>query len=295
MTEFAYNNLRQASTMMSPFEALLGYYPQMSYKDNCDLQSKSRLADENATALRDLMKELKTNLAESQERQTFYHNKNVKNRSYRPRKSVWLSEKHIKTKQNPKLEHKYLGPFKILEAVRKQAYRLKLLAKWQIHPVFHISLLERDVTRKEAVVQKIADQLEFEEGEQPEQEIDSIIDSLIFAKEAIDSKPPGLYYLIHWKRETHAEDTWESVKEISHLRRLLKKYYSKNPDKPTATSPPVDKGALPLPMAACSGTKIAPFTPALICSPICKHFRVCKNSPVQLRRSTRHQKPASKN
>ena len=67
MAEFVYNDSRKASTMMSPFEALLGYHPQMSYKDNRDLRSKSRTADKNAIALHDLMKELKVNLVESQE------------------------------------------------------------------------------------------------------------------------------------------------------------------------------------------------------------------------------------
>ncbi len=52
--------------------------------------------------------------------------------------------------------------------------------------MFNVLLLERDVTRREAVDQKIADQLEFEEEEQPEQKVDLIMDSLIFAEEAID-------------------------------------------------------------------------------------------------------------
>lgn len=110
---------------------------------------------------------------------------------------MWLSKKHIKTKQNPKLEHKYLGPFEILETVRKQAYRLKLPAKWRIYLVFYVSLLERDITRREAVDQNIADQLKFEEGEQPEQEIDSIIEGMVFVKKAIDGRPLELYYLIY--------------------------------------------------------------------------------------------------
>ena len=50
---------------MSLFEALLGYHPQMSYENNCNLRSKSRLADGNAAVLRNLMKKLKTNLVES--------------------------------------------------------------------------------------------------------------------------------------------------------------------------------------------------------------------------------------
>ena len=80
MAEFAYNNSRQASTMMSPFEALLGYHPQISYEDNCDPRSRSQTADKNAATLRDLMKELKVNLVELQELQALYHNQHVKER-----------------------------------------------------------------------------------------------------------------------------------------------------------------------------------------------------------------------
>lgn len=183
--------------MMSSFEALLGYHLQISYEDNLYPQSKSRAADENAAALQDLMRELKGNLTESQELQILYHNKNVKEHTYWPGKLVRLSGKYIKTNQNSKLKYKYLGPFEIIEAVGKKAYRLKLPTKWRIYHLFHVSLLETDVTRREVVDQKIADQLEFEEGEQPEQEIDSIMDSMVFAEEAIDSRLPGLYYLIH--------------------------------------------------------------------------------------------------
>ena len=133
------------------------------------------------------------------------------------RKSVWLSGKYIKTKQNLKLKYKYFELFEIVEAVGKQTYKLKLLAKWRIHPVFYVLLLEKDVTKKEVVDQKIANQLEFKEGKQLEQEVDSIIDSMVFAEEAIDNRPPGLYYLIYWKSETHVEDTWEPVEEVFHL------------------------------------------------------------------------------
>lgn len=65
MAKFIYNNLQQANTMMSLFEVLLSYYLQMSYKNNYVSQFKSRLADENITAIHNLIKEFKTNLAES--------------------------------------------------------------------------------------------------------------------------------------------------------------------------------------------------------------------------------------
>ena len=108
-----------------------------------------------------------------------------------------MSKEYIKTKKNPKPEDKYLGPFEILEAVGKQAYKLKLSSKWRIHPVFHVSFLEKDVTRREAVDQKIADQLDFEEEKQLELEVDLIIDGTVFAKKAMDGRLPRLHYLIH--------------------------------------------------------------------------------------------------
>ena len=266
MAEFAYNNSRKPSTMMRVFEALLGYHPRMSYKDNCDPRSKPRTIDENSVILRDLMKPLKVNLTESQELQAFHHNNHIMEHTYRPGDSVWSSGKHIKTKRNLKLEHKYLGLFEILQAVGKQAYKFKFFSKWRIHSVFHVSLLERLVKRNEAVDLKIADQLEFEEREKPEQEVDSIIDRMIFAEEAIDSQTPRLYYIIHWKKATPTEDTWERVKGIAHLRPLLKKYHAKNLKKPTVTSPPlVENACLPL-MAAAARLRatVAPLTSALI-------------------------------
>ena len=217
MAEFADNNSWQASTMMGPFEPLLGHYPQIFHKDNGDPRSKFWAENKNAATLRDLMKELKVNLTKSQELQTLYHNHHIKECIYRPGESVWLSVKHIKTEQNPKLKHKSLGPFEVIEAFEKKVYRLKLPAKWRIHLVLHVLLLKRSVTRKEAVDQKIANQLKFVEGEQLEQEVDLIMDSMVLAEKAVHDRPPGLYYLIHSKIETHAEDNWELVKGVSYL------------------------------------------------------------------------------
>ena len=137
-------------------------------------------------------------------------------------------------------------------------------SQWRIHSLVLVSLLKRDITRREAVDQKIADQLEFEKRKQPEQEVNAIIDSMVFAEEAIDGRLPGLYYLFHWKRETDSENTWEPLERIAHLRRLVKKYHVKNPEKPTATSPPVDNDAPPPHIAARSGAKVAPPILALI-------------------------------
>ena len=124
--EFAYNNTRHSSTKLTPFEANMGYHPRMSYKDNQDPRSKSKTAEEQAKNLCDLLAELKNNLQLAQDNQAKYHNRTVKERCYAPDDMVWLNSKLIKTKRNKKLEHKFLGPFKVLRPVGTQAYELEL-------------------------------------------------------------------------------------------------------------------------------------------------------------------------
>ena len=69
------------------------------------------------------------NLYHAQELQKQGHNKEVKPQSYAPGEKVWLSSKYLKTKWNYKLGAKFLGFFRVLHPVSKQAYKLKLPKK----------------------------------------------------------------------------------------------------------------------------------------------------------------------
>ena len=55
MAKFVYNNAKNASSGHMPFELNCGYHPQMSYKDNVDLRSKSKSVNELSTELRELI------------------------------------------------------------------------------------------------------------------------------------------------------------------------------------------------------------------------------------------------
>ena len=55
MAKFAYNNAKNASTGHTPFKLNCGYHSQMSYKNDIDLYSKSKLADKLSVELRELM------------------------------------------------------------------------------------------------------------------------------------------------------------------------------------------------------------------------------------------------
>ena len=111
MTEFAYNNAKNASTGHIPFKLNYGYHPCVFYKEDLDPRSKSKSAEELSSKLQNLMAVYQQNLHYAQELQKQAHDKGVKPRSYVPGNKVWLSSKHLRTKQNRKLEVKFLGPF----------------------------------------------------------------------------------------------------------------------------------------------------------------------------------------
>ena len=77
--------------------------------------------------------------------------------------------------------------------MRKQAYKLKLSKKWRIHNVFHVSLLEKDTTKKRRVDKTT--QLDFKVGNDEEYEVEGIWDSVVYARES-EGYLPGLYYLV---------------------------------------------------------------------------------------------------
>src|SRR5438876_12291714 len=78
------------------------------------------------------------------EYQMKYYNQRHKSRHFNVKNEVLLSLKNICLAwPSKKLDNHFLRPFKILEVVEKQAYYLELPQTYsQIHPVFHVLLLE---------------------------------------------------------------------------------------------------------------------------------------------------------
>jgi hypothetical protein len=54
---------------------------------------------------------------------------------------VWLDSRHLKTNYHKKMAPKREGLFKIEEVLGPVTYQLKLPESWQIHKVFHATLL----------------------------------------------------------------------------------------------------------------------------------------------------------
>ena len=126
MVKFDYNNVKYASIRYMTFKLNCRYHPQVSYKEDIDYCSRSRVADELTEKLRNLMVVYRENLQYAQKLQKQAHDKVTKPRSYASSKKVWFNSKYIKIKCNQKLEVKFFGPFQVLHLVGSQAYKLEL-------------------------------------------------------------------------------------------------------------------------------------------------------------------------
>ena len=52
------------------------------------------------------------------------------------------------TKKDNKLSPKYYGPYKVLQNIGSMAYKLELPASSRVHPVFHVSCLNKVINDK---------------------------------------------------------------------------------------------------------------------------------------------------
>jgi hypothetical protein len=97
--------------------------------------------------------------------------------AYKARDLVWLNAKNIRTNWPlQKLDNKHYGPLPIVKEVGKYAYQLQLPPTMDIHPVFHVLLLD-PVCQDPLLGQVIpAPELVIVEGK-PEYEVEAVLDS----------------------------------------------------------------------------------------------------------------------
>ena len=144
---------------------------------------------------------------------------------------VRLLRRHVSTtRPSSKLDVRRLGPFAIIGPVGSSAYRLALPPSMQIHPVFHVSLLEPHVpnTFPSRVVEV---PLPIQVNGLPEFEVNSILDSRFRRRK--------LYYLVDWVGYDQSERTWEPAENLTNAANAISEFHATFPSKPHSFSPTI--------------------------------------------------------
>ncbi len=112
----------------------------------------------------------------------------------------------MKSKSYVPNDAKFFGSFHTFHPVRNQVYKLELLKKWSIYDVFHVLLLEYNITKK-GWVDKTTSQLDFEtDNKEKKYKIEQIWDDAIYPRE-LREHLLELYYQIFWKGYSEEENT----------------------------------------------------------------------------------------
>ena len=141
--ELVINLLPNSSTGFSPFYLNYGYEPVTPIQlIRGDELAKTESVGSSAQRVASDWKLARENLERSVRLQQKYYDKKHRDIGYKVGDLVLLSTRNLKLKGTPnKLQKRYVGPFRVIETIGQQAYRLALPEEWKIHPVFHVSLL----------------------------------------------------------------------------------------------------------------------------------------------------------
>ena len=215
LAEVAVNNHSSHATQLSPFFVLHGYHPRAT--TNLVPTTEPTPGDPNAlasaTALEEIHNFIRTEMYRAQAIQTEGGDqRRIPAPVFRPGDRVWLDARNIKTRRpTKKLDHRRLGPYKVVETVGPNAVRLRLPDTVQLHPVFHVSLLELpsgDPFPGQVSPQPLPVIVDGEE----EWEVERILDSRHFYNR--------LQYLVKWKG--YEAPTWQPSADLENAQEAVR-------------------------------------------------------------------------
>ncbi|KAL7145472.1 hypothetical protein ABFS83_07G086400 [Erythranthe nasuta] len=207
-----YNTSYHSAIKMSPFQALYGYQPpQVGYGPWLEIKTagvEQWLIDHTK-----MIQHLKSLLQKARDRMKMQADKHRSEREFAVGDWVFLKlklYKQLSLKKSPiwKLMPKFCGPFEILKRIGEGAYCwLKLPEAAKVHPVFHVSLLKKQVGHQDRVVSELPPMTESGEL--------LLTPVKLLARRMVKRNNAAIgQMLIQWAHLPEEEATWEDNEEI---------------------------------------------------------------------------------
>jgi len=223
LAKFAANNGVSETTKCTPFFAVQGVDPRMSFAGEPTKEQDNRRlnADQVQATMQQIHEHLQVEMRRSQGVQEEGANRTrIPAPNIQQGTQVWLDSRHIRTtRPTRKLDWKRLGPFKVLWRVSPSAYELELPASIRIHRVQPISLLD-PVIDDPVIGQRIEPPPLVEVDGEEEYQVSNIEDCRMYRSQ--------LQYLIRWTG--YDSLTWEPAKFVDGLR-AVDEFHQRYPQK----------------------------------------------------------------
>jgi transposase InsO family protein len=219
--EFAANNSLSATLKISPAYALMGYNPSL-HADSARVEpheGEVPAAVERVERIRAARATLAEQWKRAQETQQRAYNKNHQEMTFKVGDLVLLSLKNLKTRApSKKLAIKRQGPYRVLDVIGTQAYRLALPKELsRIHNVFHVSLLEpwhsRDGCEDLPMPVTLND-----DSLLPEYEVEKILEHRM--------RKGQKEYFVKWKGWPESYNGWEPEEHLEGAPDVLREYHA---------------------------------------------------------------------
>lgn len=229
VAEFAVNNAYQDSVKSTPFFLNYGQHPltPVTIFTETHVPSARLFADQFQHAISNARKCLE----QAQQRQKTFADQNRREVQYEVGQQVLLSTRHFTFKAvgTRKFMPKYIGPFKVLKLAGPVACKLELPSSYNVHPVFHVSLLKPYCSSETTAAPPPP--LQVDSDGMPVYEVEQILAH----REAYHNRRRIYEYLIKWKGYTPEHNSWEPEHNISTPDSLLVPYWNELGGKPALT------------------------------------------------------------
>ena len=149
LAEFWYNTNFHSSTKITPFQVVYGQPPPI-HTPYLPGSTVVEVVDRSLAAREKILHLLKHNLRRAQHRMKQVADAHRTDREFAIGDLVYVKlhpykQHSLKSSSCQKLAPRYFGPFPVVERIGKVAYKLQLPDHARIHPIFHVSLLTKNV------------------------------------------------------------------------------------------------------------------------------------------------------